>query len=139
MPTEKFDGKIDGKQVKVIVKDKGFTKMYFAKPKNFDTETPHFEVKVDGALSVHIDSPDGKSFRVMGTNSIYGGSFYSGSTFASNKGMDIAVLPMNPTANGFVINTSENGSYIKLQSEKEWCLMAFGTFGPWQPKPKQET
>jgi len=138
LPTEKFDGEVDGKPVKIIVIDKGWKKMYFAKPKNFDIETPHFEVKVNDTLEVHIDSPDGRSFRVMSPNSIYSGSFYSGSTFASNKGMDMAVLPMNPTANGFAINTSLSGSYIKLQSQKEWCLMAFGTLGSWQAKPDKK-
>ena len=33
MPTKKFDGTIDGKPLKVIVVDKGYTKMWFAKRK----------------------------------------------------------------------------------------------------------
>lgn len=129
-----FDGKINGKPVKVIVKDKGYKKMWFAKPKNFDINTPHFEQEINGTLEVHFDSPDGQSFSVMTANAVYSGSFYSGSTFAKNQGMDMAVLPMNPTANGFAIDTTLSGSYIKLSSDKEWCLMAFGTRGPWQPK-----
>ena len=137
MPTVKFDGKINGKPVKVIVIDKGWKTMYFAKPKNLDVETPHFEQKVNGTLEVHVDSADDKSYRVMSVNAIYSGSFYSGSTFAENKGMDIAVLPMNPTANGFAINTSLSGSYISIPSGNLWCLMALGTFGPWQPKQNQ--
>ncbi len=134
MPQEKFDGEIDGKPVKVIVKDSGYKKQWFAKPKNFDVATPHFEQKINGTLEVHLDSPDDKSFRVMTVNAIYSGSFYFGDTFADSKGMDVAVLPMNSTANGFAINTSESGSFVKIPQPKEWCLMAFGTFGAWLPK-----
>ena len=71
MPTVKFDGKINGKPVKVIVIDKGWKTMYFAKPKNLDVETPHFEQKVNGTLEVHVDSADDKSYRVMSVNAIY--------------------------------------------------------------------
>jgi hypothetical protein len=134
MPEIKFNGKIDGKPVKVIVKDKGYKMMWFAKPKGFDVDTPHFEQKVGGTLEVHMDSADGNSFRVMNVNAIYSGSFYAGSTFASNKGMDIVVLPMNPTANGFAIDTRGSGSYIQIPTDNEWCLMAFGTFSPWKQK-----
>jgi hypothetical protein len=134
MSPEKFDGKIDGKPVKVIVKENGYKRQWFAKPKSFDIATPHFEQKVNGTLEVHLDSPDGKSFRIMNIKAIYSGSFYSGSTFADSKGMDIAVLPMNPTANGFAINTSESGSYVRIPQAKEWCLMALGSFSPWQAK-----
>lgn len=134
MSPEKFDGKIDGKPVKVIVVDKGYRKMWFAKPKEFDVDTPHFEQDVNGTLEVHLDSANGESFRVMSVNTIYSGSVNSGSTFAENKGMDMAVLPMNPTANGFAINTSENGSSVRIPDGSEWCLMAFGSFGPWQAK-----
>ena len=129
MPTIKFDGKINGKPVKVIVVDKGWKKMYFAKPKKFDVNTPHFEQAVNGTLEVHLDSAGGQSFRVMNVNAIY-----SRSTYAENEGMDMAVLPMNQTANGFAINTSLSGSYVSIPSGSQWCLMALGTFGPWQPK-----
>jgi hypothetical protein len=131
MPEVKFNGKIDGKPVKVIVKDKGYKMMWFAKPKDFDVDTPHFEQEVGGTLEVHMDSADGKSFRIMDVNAIYSGSFYAGSTFASNQGMDMVVLPMNPTANGFAINTSESGSSIQIPTDNEWCLMALGTLSPW--------
>jgi hypothetical protein len=70
----------------------------------------------------------------MTVNAIYSGSFYSGSTLADNKGMDMAVLPMSSTANGFAINTSESGSYVRIPQGNEWCLMAFGSFGSWQAK-----
>ena len=134
MPTQKFNGEIDGRLVKVIVKDKGYKKMWFAKPKNFDIETPHFEQQVDGTLEVHQDSADGKSFRVMKVDNIQSGSFSSGSTFASNEGLDLVVLPMNKTADGFAIDTSQSGSSITIPSENEWYLMGFGSFGPWQQK-----
>ena len=134
MSPEKFDGEIDGKPVKVIVVDKRYKKMWFAKPKEFDVDTPHFEQNVNGTLEVHLDSANGESFRVMSVNAIYSGSVNSGSTFAENKGMDMAVLPMNPTANGFAINTSGSGSFVRIPYGSEWCLMAFGSFGPWQAK-----
>jgi hypothetical protein len=134
MSPEKFNGEIDGKPVKVIVRENGYKREWFAKPKDFDIATPHFEQKVNGTLEVHLDSPDGQSFRVMTVNAIYSGSFYSGSTFANSNGMDMAVLPMNPTANGFAINTSESGSSVKIPRGNEWCLMAFGSFSPWQAK-----
>jgi len=100
MSKKKFNGEISGRPVKVIVEDKGWTVHYFAKPKKFDVNTPHFEVRVGGKLIVHQDSADGNSFRTMAVNEIYSGSLYAGSTFAQNKGMDIAVLPMEPVANG---------------------------------------
>jgi hypothetical protein len=131
---KKFNGKINNKPVKVIVKNKGYKKEWFAKPKDFNINTPHFEQKISGTLEVHEDSADGKSFRVMTVNNVYSGSFYSGSTFVANKGMDIAVLPMIETANGFAINTSSSGCLVMIPSGNEWCLMAFGIYGPWQPK-----
>ena len=134
MPNTKFDGKIDGKAVKVIVKDKGYKIMWFAKPKVFDTDTPHFEQKIGGTLELHIDSADGTSFRVMKINDIYSGSFYSGSTFAHNKEMDMAVLPMTSAATGFAIDVTTSGSNVNIPDGTVWCLMAFGTLGSWQPK-----
>ena len=87
-----------------------------------------------------MDSADGKFIRVMKIDSIYSGSFNSGSSFAENKGMDMAMLPMNPTANGYAIDTSLSGSYISFSSGNNWCLMAFGMFEPWKPKiPKKIT
>jgi len=134
MPTKKFDGKIDGEPVKVIVVDKGYTKTWFAKPKKFDVNTPHFEQRVNGTLRVHIDSADGKSFSVMNVDAIYSGSFCSGSTFAENNGKDIALLPMSQEANGFAIDVCKSGCYLELPSGSVWCLMAIGSFGPWQQK-----
>lgn len=133
--TKKFNGKLDGKSVKVIVIDKGYRKQWFAKPKESDIETPHFVQRVDETLEVHQDSADGKSFRVMNVDSVVSGSFQSGNTFAANSGMDMLVLPMNEGANGFAIDTSQNGALITYPTdEKEWCLIGVGTFGTWQPK-----
>lgn len=42
------------KPVKMIVVDKGFKKMWFAKPKNLDVDTPHI-VEINGTLAVHED------------------------------------------------------------------------------------
>jgi hypothetical protein len=134
MPTKKFDGMIDGKPVKVIVVDKGYTKMWFAKPKKFNVNTPHFEQRVNGTLEVHADSADGKSFSVMNVDSIYSGSFHSGSTFAENNGKNIPLLPMSQEANGFAIDVRGSGSYLELPSGSVWCLMTLGSFGPWQEK-----
>jgi hypothetical protein len=136
MPKFKIDGKIDSKPVKVIVRTKELGTIYMAKPKNFDINTPHFEISVDGKMEVHEDSPNGSRFRVMNMSEIWSGSIDSGITFAENKGMDIAVLPMHETATGFSINTSPSGSYVTIPTGSQWCLMAVGTYGPWQVKPK---
>ena len=132
--TKIFDGKIDGKPVKVIIKNKGYRNEWFAKPKNFDVDTPHFLKNVGGTLEVHQDSADGNSYRVLAVNDIYSGSISSGSTFASNKDMDMVVLPMNKSADGFAIDTRYSGSLIEVLNEEEWILMGLGNFGPWLPK-----
>jgi len=137
MPTKKCNGTIDGKPVKVIVKDNGLKIAYFAKPKKYDVTTPHFEQPVSGSITVHQHSPDCKQFRVMISSEIYSGSFTSGTTFASNNGKDMAVLPMKETANGFAINFSSSGSKVTITSGEQWVLMAYGKWGEWrdvQPK-----
>lgn len=134
MSAKKFNGKINGKPVKVIVVDKGYKKMWFAKPKNLDVNTPHFIQDIGGTLEVHEDSANGESFRVMSVDSILSGSFQSGSTFASNQGKDMVILPMSQEADGFAIRTSYSGSSISLPSESQWCLMGIGSFGTWQRK-----
>jgi hypothetical protein len=89
-------------------------------------------------MTLHEDSADGNSFRVMDVVDIYSGSFRVGNTFALNKGMDMAVLPMNETANGFAINVNEIGANVQIPFGDEWCLMGYGKWKPWQPKqPKQ--
>ena len=137
MPRNKFNGKIGGKPVKVIVIDKGWKKTYFAKPKDSDVDTPHFDV-INNFLQVHEDSANGEYFRSMNINTLYSGSFYIGGTFAHNRGMDSVVLPMNPTAHGFTVDISPNGKTVSIPSGSEWCLMAFGTFGTWKTKKKKK-
>jgi hypothetical protein len=129
-----FDGKINGKPVKVIVINKGWKQAWFAKPKSFDVNTPHFEQEVNGKLELHEDSADGKSFRVMNVVTIYSGSLNSGITFAENKGRDMAILPMCETSDGFTINTNLSGSSVTVPSGQHYCLMAYGKYGPWQLK-----
>jgi hypothetical protein len=131
---KRFDGKIDGKDVKVIVRTRETKTIFFAKPKEFDVNTPHFEVSVEGDMTLHEDSADGNSFRVMDVASIYSGSLRIGNTFAMNKGMDMAVLPMNETANGFAINVTDAGANVQIPFGDEWCLMAYGKWGDWQLK-----
>jgi hypothetical protein len=134
MSKEEFDGQIDGKKVKTIVKtnDKGET-MYFAKPKNMDTVTPDFR-KYGGTMSVHQDSPDGNFYRLMENIAFIGSTFYPQAlTFAQSQGMDLAVLPMKKTANGYVIDTSASGATIQLPAP-DWCLVAIGKWGEWKPK-----
>ena len=137
MPTSKFNGEIDGKQVKVIVISKEWKTMYFAKPKNFDISAPHFEQFVDGRLELHEDSPDDKSFRVMKVSEIWSGSFNSGKTFLENKGLSIIILPMQEDANGFTINANSSGSYVTIPTGSQWCLMARGEWEPWQLKKER--
>ncbi len=40
MPAKKFNGKINGKSVKVISSENNYKKQWFAKPKEFDIDTP---------------------------------------------------------------------------------------------------
>jgi len=77
---KKCDITINGKPVKVILTDNGLKKAYFAKPKNYDVETPHFE-EISGSIKVHEHSPDCQQFRVMTSSEIYSGSFRIGNYF----------------------------------------------------------
>jgi len=135
---EKIDGIIDGSRVKVIFDEKNTKrKQWFAKPKEFDIDTLHFE-EYHGVLSVHQDSADGLNCRAMSPRTICSGSYVAGRTFCEKKdqGLELAVLPMQPTADGFAIDNTASGSYVSLPSDG-WCLMAFGIWGSWQPKPRK--
>lgn len=139
MPPKKCDGTINGKPVKVIITDNGLKKAYFAKPKNYDVRTPHFE-QVSGSITVHEHSPDCKQYRTMMSSEIISGSFASGTTFASNNGKEMAVLPMSETANGFALDFSPSGSNVTVTSGSQWVLMALGTWSEWRPvQPKKQT
>jgi hypothetical protein len=138
VPTKKCDGTINGKPVKIIITDNGLKKAYFAKPKNYDVETPHFE-QTSGSITVHEHSPDCRQFRVMTSSEIYSGSFTSGTTFASNNGKDMTVLPMKETTNGIALDFSSSGSYVTVTSGSQWVLMAFGNWGEWRDvQPKKD-
>ena len=130
---------INGKPVKYIIVDKGWKKAYFAKPKRYDVETPHFEQKTNGTLQVHQHSLDCKLFRVMTVSEIYSGSLNSGSSFVHNKGLDMALLPMNETANGFTLDFSSSGSSVTVTSGSQWVLMAFGKYGEYRNVPQKKT
>lgn len=139
MPTKRCDATINGKPVKVMLVDKGWKKMYFAKPKKgHEVETPHFEQITSGSIEVHQHSSDCKQFRVMSSSEIYSGSFSSGTSFVQNKGMDIAVLPMYETANGIALDFSSSGSYVNVSSGSQWVIYALGKWGEWQDVPKND-
>ena len=139
MPAKKCDGTINGKSVKVILTNRGWKKDYFAKPKDYNVKTPHFEVKTNGSIDVHEHSPNLEYFRVMAVSEVYSGSFSSGRTFAPNNGMDLAVLPMNETANGFALDFSSSGSTVTVTSGSQWVLMGLGKWGEWQKVPPKKT
>jgi len=80
MSNYEFNGEIDGKQVKVIVKTKKEKKQYFAKPKKFNVNTPHF-IEKHNVLEVHADFADGNYFRVMQPSLIGRGTYNSGKNF----------------------------------------------------------
>lgn len=86
---------------------------FFAIPKDKDLNSPHV-ISVNGTLQVHQDSADGDSFRAIDVSQIGSGSLKIGSTFASNNGVDLVILPIYPTANGFAINTTYVGNQITL-------------------------
>ena len=121
------------------MRDKGYKVEYFAKPKDFDINTPHVTV-INNTLEVHEDSADGNFFRKMEVDRTLSGSVQVAGTYASNHNMDLVILPMSATPNGFVINTSKAGAQFTSQTnQKEWVVAAVGKFGEWQPKnPNQD-
>lgn len=77
MPTERCNATINGKPVKVILVDKGWKKMYFAKPKNYDVNTPHFEQRTSGSIEVHEDSSDCARAKRVGLVVVYNRYLFS--------------------------------------------------------------
>ena len=132
MPEIKFDGKLDGKSVKEIIRTTEKGTMYMLKPKNLDTNTPHFMFPINGKMEVHEDSPDSTHFRKMTVN--WDGSIDSGISFFENRGLHVAVVPMHATADGFAIGSNPDGVNLKAP-ERQWWLYAVGKYGPWQEKP----
>jgi len=93
---------------------------------------PHF-YDYHGVLEVHEDSADELQYRAMNPEMVCSGSYSSGSTWVQNNGKDLALLPMEPSANGFTLDTTASGSNIALSADA-YCLMAIGRFGDWKPK-----
>lgn len=130
---EEFDGNIDGKEVKTIVKLTNIVKQWFVKPKNKDIPTPHFQER-QGVLSVHQDSADNTRYRTMQNTSFIGGvSLPSGANFLPWD-QDIAVLPITIDNKGYVINYSISGAYVFLPYSGANVLVAKGIWDEWRPK-----
>lgn len=128
--TAEIDATIDGARIKVILRSsKG---QWFAKSKDQDISTPHF-YDINGVLEVHQDSPDNLYYRVMYPDSICSGSYVAGKSWVENNGRDLAVLPMEEQANGFILSTTPSGSSLLLPHDS-YCLMAVGRWGAWLPK-----
>ncbi len=133
MEVKEFDGDIDSRKVKTIMKLTDRVKQWFAKPKNKDTPTPHFEER-NGVLSVHQDSADNTRYRVMLNPSFIGSiALPSGQNFLSSEN-GIAVLPMTIDNNTYVINNSISGAYLYLPFSGATVLVAKGVWGDWFPK-----
>ena len=132
MPKETIDATIDGAKIKVIFKER----QWFAKATHHDVDTPHFYQDTNGILEVHQDSADGLCYRTMKPETICSGSYPSGRTWVENRGMDLAVLPMETSANGFRVLTTPSGSTLLLPTDG-WCLMAVGRWSEWIPKPRK--
>lgn len=137
MPREVINATINGVNVKVIIKQE----QWFAKPNSHDPSgyclnCPHF-YDYHGVLEVHEDSADGLRYREMYPEMICSGSYSSGTTWVQNNGKNLALLPMEPSANGFMLNTTLSGSILELPLDA-YCLMAIGRFGDWMPKPHKD-
>ncbi len=129
---EEFDGNIDGKNVKTIVKLTDRVKQWFAKPKNKDTPTPHFEER-NGVLSVHQDSADNTQYRTMRSPLFGSIALPSGQNFLPSKN-DIAVIPMTADNDGYRINYSVSGASVSLSASGATVLIAKGIWGEWRSK-----
>lgn len=130
---KEFDGNMDGKKVKTIVKIKEKIKKWFAKPKNKNIPTPHFEER-QGVLTVHQDSADGTQYRPMQDISFIGSvPLPSGANFLPWE-HDIAVVPMTISNNEYVINHSIGGAYVSLPFSGANVLIAKGIWGEWDSK-----
>ena len=130
---EEFNGIIDGREVKTIVKVKDKIKQWFAKSKDRNVSTPHFEER-NNNLNVHQDSADNTQYRTMQNTSFIGSiTLPSGLTFIPFNG-DIAVLPMTIDNNNYRINHSTSGAEVILSASGSAVLVAKGEWGNWNPK-----
>ena len=130
---EEFDGIINGKNVKTIIKEnKEGKRAWLAKSKQHDEPTPHFSER-DSNLSVHEDSPDNSQFRVMSPLLSLGSVFFpKGETFICGIA-DAIVLPMAKENTNYKINTSLSGLSISL-SQEGWVLFGVGNWSNWENK-----
>ena len=133
---EEFDGDIDGKEVKTIVKLTGRVKQWFAKPKNKDIPTPHFDER-NGVLRVHQDSADNTQCRVMQKQSFIGSiALPSGQNFLPSE-EGIAVIPMTIDNDRYRINYSASGALVSLSASGALVLIAEGVWGEWNLKTQK--
>jgi len=132
-----LDGIRDGCPVKLIFKDDGKRKQWFEAPKDFPIDTLHFWEEA-GVLRVHQDSADRHQKREMElAYPIASGSYPIGRSFCESKNLDLALLPMQPEANGYRIDDAPSGSIVTMPKDA-YCLMAFGQWSPWAPKRATE-
>ncbi len=134
MPKSEFNGKIDGKHVKTIVKYvDGREPEVFAKPKNSDVNTPHF-YNFEGNIEIHQDSADNRFFRKMDLVKVASGSLSSGITFVANEGLDLAMLPVKESADGFSLDTNGSGCVVSFPHGSEHVVMGYGNWTNWTLK-----
>lgn len=139
----KFNGIIDGKKVKIIVKlKKGHKKQVFAKPnlkkekkEEFNVDTVHF-VKYHNVWSIHQDYSDEEFYREMQPQIIASGTFHAIKNYVRNSGLDIALLPTQETANGFTIDTNPSGVWVTFPSgvADQQYFWGLGKWSEWKKK-----
>lgn len=132
----KFNAKINGKPIKVIVKlKKGYKKHVFAKPKKSDVDTPHF-IRNHNIWRVHQDSANGEFYRIMLPQVIASGTFHAMENYVRNSGVDLVILPTQETADGFLINTDIRGVWATFPSGvgEQKYFWALGKWDEWKRK-----
>lgn len=108
-------------------------KHWFAKSKNKDMPTSHFEEK-DGIIRVHQDSADNTQYRVMQNLSFIGSiTLPSGQTFIPSVS-DIAILPMTVENRGYNIDFTCSGAKVFLPFFGALVLIARGNWDIWRNK-----
>ena len=136
MGRKKFNGFIDDKEVKAIIQTnfKG-EKMFSAKAKNNDIDTPDFRESSFGT-NFHQDASGAlKLYRKMDNVSIGSVCLQAGSNFISANNSNLAVLPIEENE-GFNIKTSPSGVSLDLRKEG-WALVARGEYCEWEEKKEK--
>ena len=127
------DGTIDGKKVKIIVKLKNGIKEWFAKPKNKDIETPHFEER-NGVLRVHQYSKDNKQYRIMKQPfNIESKTLADGLIIIPSEN-SVIVVPITIDNTGFCMETQSGQVIISSLVSGAQYLVAEGKWDEWKPK-----